>query len=119
MSSATPRVNTRARPSGETLGLQSPKEFWGGEVSFLFSPVSRDNKNRAGGSLGEDRSTVASHFPSGNQANEPPMTSANLCSGPPMAGIRNTPVLLGGRSRRNATKRPSGDHAGENSSVWP
>src|SRR6476646_7654210 len=112
MFSAKPRVKTRARPSGETLGFLSPKKFWGGEVSFLFSPVSRDNKNTAKGSLGEGLSTIASHLLSGNQANEPPSTSASLRSGPPMAGIRNTALLLGDSTRRNAIKRASGDHAG-------
>src|SRR5580704_7967792 len=107
------RLNAKERPSGEKAGSKSPKDCFEGEVSLCFSPVSTDSRDSAKGPISESFSLMASQLPSGDQAGRLEVkVSAILRSRPPIAGISSTAVFPEGKSRRNATNRPSGDHAG-------
>src|SRR5215469_1060726 len=117
------RLNARTFPSGENAGsLSPPSALVGGDVTFCFSPVSTDNRDKAYGAVAESRSVTANHLPSGDQARLGDgkslkamlglKISAILRSGPPKAGIRSTAAFSGERSRRNAMNRPSGDQLG-------
>src|SRR5207244_12745021 len=70
------RLNARVRPSGEKAGELSPDNCAGGDVSFRFSPVSIDSRNKAKGSVRESLSPITSELPSGDQARSGPGRNA-------------------------------------------
>src|SRR5262245_41220932 len=121
------RWKTRARPSGETIGLESPKIGGCGCVSCFFSPVSNEIENSADGFPSPCESVTIRQSLRGHQPRNAgdtgvthrTWTSATLRCGPPSGGINRTSACPAAKTRlcddcpwRKAIQRPSGDHTG-------